>query len=576
MKHPARIDEPKRAPSPMQAEIARIADIARFVGDDAATALADELIEQLPRGELNLLVVGQFKRGKSTLVNALLGADVMPTGALPITGVVTTIRYGSERTITIGLRGRGLQSILPAELALYVSEHHNPGNRLKVERVDVQWPSERIGGFAIFDTPGVGSTFEHNTCAAYSALPRADAAILVVGPEPPIGASEVQYAHSVLASSERLFIVLNKSDLAGPDLPSILEFTRNAVSQAFPPNASVDIIPLSATRARERQREGLEDAAFADFVAQLQRFARDQGESTRRRSARRRATSLIQRLDILLAMGWAAVNLPLAERNRRRQLVEQALQSLEDRVRPLLLSVDDDVKQLVFEVQAGLDRCYESERFSLDGLSQKLSSEASSQSRSKQLEKLIESKAHVWRDEAVRTASLRLHECAIKYGRLLGELEAAALRAGCDALHIDPRALEPHEIEFASATLQLATSLQPTTGLELAVAFLIDLIPMPFRQPILKRRIKDTLTHELDAVRGKLRFGLGRELDPWRRLVHSTIIESVDQTRQSILNVFRDLSTDGDGTVKSELEQLSTIREELGTITIRLAEQKAS
>lgn len=560
----------------MQTDIARIADIARFVGDDAATSLADELIEQLPRGELNLLVVGQFKRGKSTLVNALLGADVMPTGALPITGVVTTIRYGSERTITVGLRGKGINNITPAELALYVSEHHNPGNRLKVERVDVQWPSERIRGFAIFDTPGVGSTFEHNTSTAYAALPRADAAILVVGPEPPIGAAEMQYARSVLASSEQLFIVLNKSDLAGQDLPSILEFTRSAASQAFERDVPIDIIPLSATRARERQREGLEDDPFADFVAQLRRFAHDQGESTRQRSAQRRATSVIQRLDVLLAMRWAAINLPLAERDRRRHVVEEALQSLDDRVRPLLLTVDDDVKQLIADVQAGLDRCYESERFSLDGVSQRLSSEGSSQSRSAQLENLITGKADVWREQAVRTASSRLHEHAIKYGRLLGELEAAALRAGCDALHVDPRALEPQEIEFASATLQLATSLQPTTGLELAVAFLIDLMPVPLRRRILKRRIKDTLAHELDALRGKLRYGLGRELDPWRRLAQNTITESVDQTRQSILNVFRDLSTDSAVTTKSELDQLSRLRQELSEIKEHLCQERAA
>ena len=560
----------------MQADIARIAGIARVVGDDVTMSLAEDLIEQLPRGELNLLVVGQFKRGKSTLVNALLGADVMPTGALPITGVVTTIRYGPEPEINVARRGRVVQSVDPDQLALYVSEQHNHGNALNVEKVDVRWPSDRIRGFAIFDTPGIGSTLEHNTTIAYDALPRADAAILVVGTEPPIGASEVQYARRVLASSEQLFIVLNKSDLAGPDLPAILEFTHDAALHAFEQTVPVDVIPLSATQARERQREGTEDPAFAAFVSGLRRFARDQGETTRRRSAQRRAATLVQRLDVLLAMRSSAVNLPFAERERRRNLVEQTLQSLDDRVRPLLLVVDDDVRQLITNLQADLDRCYEGELLAIDALSQRLSMESSSRRRSNQLEELIGDKAEDWRERAVGTAGLRLREFAFKYGRLVGELEAAAIRAGCDALHVDPRTLEPQQIEFTSANLQLLASLEPTTGLELAVAFLIDLIPMPLRRPILRRRMGNTLIRELDAIRGKLRFGIGRELEPWRRMVHGIIVESVDQTRQSVLNVFRDLSTDDEGTTKSELDRLATLRQELSSIKNRLVREPAA
>lgn len=560
----------------MQIDIARLADIARFIGDDFVTSLADELIEQLQRGELNLLVVGQFKRGKSTLVNALLGADIMPTGSLPMTGVITTIRYGPEPAITVELRGRGIRSIAPVELPLYVTEQHNPGNGLKVERVDVQWPSDRIRGFAIFDTPGVGSTFEHNTSTAYAALPRADAAILVLGPEPPIGASEVQYAQSVLASSEQLFIVLNKSDLAGQDLPVVVEFTRNAISQALKHDAYIDVVPMSATRAREQQKEHGEDPAFADFVSTLARFAREQGETTRHRSARRRAASLIQQLDTLLAMRRAALNLPLDERDRRRHLVEKALEKLDDRVPPLLLTVDDDVKRLINDLQAELDRSYSFELSKVSFMADNLSKESSARKRSKLLEDAIAETAQTWRAKSVASATAHLHSCATKYERLAGEYQNAALHAGCNALGIDARALEPHQLEFASAHLQLVASLEPTTGLELVVAFFIDLLPMIVRQRILKRRLKDTLTHELDALRGKLRFGISRDLNPWRRSVHDEIVESVDRTRQSVLNVFRELSSDGETTAIGDLDRLTSMRQELSEVGQRISDQGAS
>jgi ribosome biogenesis GTPase A len=152
--------------------IARIETLARNVDDETAVKLAHELAQQLPRGELNLLVVGQFKRGKSSLINALLGDDVMPTGALPVTGAVTAIRFGSDRRLTVLFREREPQSITKSELPFYVSEEHNAANRLGVERVEVFWPAAAIRGVTLFDTPGIGSTYTHNTAAAHATLPR--------------------------------------------------------------------------------------------------------------------------------------------------------------------------------------------------------------------------------------------------------------------------------------------------------------------------------------------------------------------------------------------------------------------
>ena len=58
---------------------------------------AQDAQEPLERGELWIVVVGQFKRGKSTLLNALLGEAVLPTGVVPVTSVVTCLRCARER-----------------------------------------------------------------------------------------------------------------------------------------------------------------------------------------------------------------------------------------------------------------------------------------------------------------------------------------------------------------------------------------------------------------------------------------------------------------------------------------------
>jgi Dynamin family len=555
----------------MQEAVSDIARLAQNVGDDTASALAEELADQLPRGDLNLLIVGQFKRGKSTLVNALLGDDVMPTGALPITGVVTAIRYGDERAIEVRLRHEQQPRRVPADdLALFVSEHYNPGNRLGVERVDVSWPSERIRGFVLFDTPGVGSTFEHNTTTARAALPRADAAVLVVGPDPPIGSEELRYAQEVVAQSEHLFVVLNKSDIAGNALKEVLDFTSDAVSQVVSDREEVDIIPLCATRARDAQRHAREDEAFQHFANLLQMFVNDHGLATRERSARRRALAILQRLDTLLAMRREALNLPRVEREHRRTLVERALQTFDDRVRSLELMVDDDVRRLRIALEEDMDRLHDRDRSIFCASAVELSKEPASRLRDERLEALIVDRVRVWREEAIERARRELYADATKYARLLGELEVAAFEAGCKALHVDAGELTPRNIVFAPAKLDLIASLVPTTSLELIVAFLVDLLPTPLREPILKRRYERTLTRELDAVRGKLRYGIAHDLEPWRRSVHATISEAIDSTRRVVLAAFGELAAGADAPEEPELERVSAFQHDIAAIRLEL------
>lgn len=557
----------------IESAIERIEALARAVHDETLATLAHELAEQLPRGELNLLVVGQFKRGKSSLINALLGADVMPTGALPVTGIATAVRFGETRRVDVWFRG-GLEkrSVSVNELASYVSEHDNPSNQCDVERVEVWWPSETIRGLALFDTPGVGSTYTRNTAAAHATLPRADAAILVVGPEPPIGAEELRYARDVVASSERLFVVLNKSDIAGGALQEILEFTRAAVSEIVGRRQKVDVVPLSATRARQAQCDGAPDAAFTGFVESLRSFVDDHGDATRERSLRRRVTVLLQRLEALLAMRCAALELPAAERERRKKLVERALHTVDDRVRSLELMVDDDVRRLRIALEEATDRFHDRDRPRFRSLAAELAKERSKQRRSDWLERAVAERASAWRKDAVGQALRQLQSDVDKYGRLLGEIEASALEAGCDVLHVRPATLTPRHIEFAPAKLELIASLMPTTGLELIVAFAIELLPRALRQPILRKRYHDVLSRELDALRGKLRYGIAHDLEPWRRSVRTTIASSIEGTRGAVLAIFEKLASTEDTTQEAELAHVHALRAEVRSLEQGIAD----
>ena len=129
------------------------------------------LLERLDAARLRVLVVGEAKRGKSTLVNALLGRDVLPSGVTPLTAVTTTVRYGDdERAEVRFLDGHDEKHPLTA-LPDLVTERGNPGNRRRIADVTVYVAAPVLaGGVELADTPGTGSVFEWDTQAARAAL----------------------------------------------------------------------------------------------------------------------------------------------------------------------------------------------------------------------------------------------------------------------------------------------------------------------------------------------------------------------------------------------------------------------
>ncbi len=127
---------------------------------------------KLAEGAFNLVVLGQFKRGKSTLINALLGEKILPTAIVPLTSVVTILRYGPQLRVEVQYLDERKQEVQLADLPAYITERENPRNQKGVKEVTVFYPSAYLkGGLRIIDTPGAGSVYSHNTDVAYAYLP---------------------------------------------------------------------------------------------------------------------------------------------------------------------------------------------------------------------------------------------------------------------------------------------------------------------------------------------------------------------------------------------------------------------
>jgi len=204
------------APGESDPLLTALTELAALGGDDDRATL-DTLRGRLAGRRLRVLVAGEAKRGKSTLVNALLGRPVLPVGVTPLTALATTVRYGQDEGATAVYRDGRTEAFPLSALDDLVTERGNPGNRRNIASVTATVDAPVLArGTELVDTPGTGSVYAHNTAEAEAALETMDAAVFVPTADPPVSASERELMARVAELAVTMFVVLNKADyLAG-------------------------------------------------------------------------------------------------------------------------------------------------------------------------------------------------------------------------------------------------------------------------------------------------------------------------------------------------------------------------
>ena len=207
-----------------------------------------ELIEKQEKNEIVISVIGQFKRGKSTLVNALLDDEILPVGIVPVTSVVTKIEYGKKK-IRVFLDRGNIKEIDANELPKYVNEQENPNNKLGVLSIAMNSQSDFIkDGIILVDTPGVGSVHRHNTDAAYAFVKESDGVIFMISVDSPINEIEIEFLKNAKEFASKFYFVVNKIDNVSEDeLVQYISYCKTLLC-AILDIADVNMIPVSAKK----------------------------------------------------------------------------------------------------------------------------------------------------------------------------------------------------------------------------------------------------------------------------------------------------------------------------------------
>ena len=220
-----------------------------------------KLIDRLENKKITIAVIGQFKRGKTTLINTILGEKLLPVGIVPITAAITRIEYAEpkERCDTPSMATvyftNGLSQQVPiADLNKYISEQENRDNERGVAEVELQTNADFLkDGLTLVDTPGVGSVHENNSKSAMDFARESDGVIFMISVDSPLNQIEVDFLRKVRRFAGKFYFVVNKIDrVDAEELDEYLEYCRDliiAIMELDDEDAkAIRLLPVSARK----------------------------------------------------------------------------------------------------------------------------------------------------------------------------------------------------------------------------------------------------------------------------------------------------------------------------------------
>ena len=323
-----------------EAALNRLADLATEFGAEHTASAARSIAERVSEGRFYVACIGQFKRGKSTLLNALIGHAVLPTAVVPVTAVPTIIRHGERPAARVRFQSAEWTDIPVSAVEEYVSEQKNPENAKGVAAVEIFVPSPLLeSGMCFVDTPGLGSVFAGNTAATHAFIPHIDAAIFVIGADPPLSGDELQLVESVSREVHDLVFVLNKADRANAaERSAAVDFARRVLETRL----KRTLPAIFEVSALDRLEQTGPEWDWQSLLHALEELVQHSGRSLVRKATERGIRHAANQLLAVVKEERNALQRPLEDSERRIASLRKTLGESEVRMRDLgvLLSAE--------------------------------------------------------------------------------------------------------------------------------------------------------------------------------------------------------------------------------------------
>jgi GTP-binding protein EngB required for normal cell division len=211
----------------------------------------DLIVRRLEAPEFEIAVFGRVSSGKSSLLNHVVGGDVLPVGVTPITAVPTRLVRGDRPAALISFAEEAARTVPVEELRLYASEEGNPGNRKHVTGILVQLPASRLrDGIVLVDTPGIGSLARSGSAETFAYLPRCDLGVVLIDAASTLTPDDLDVLRLLYEAGIPAHVLLSKADLlTSADRQRTVDYVRKRVQQEL--SLELPVHPVSTVGADE-------------------------------------------------------------------------------------------------------------------------------------------------------------------------------------------------------------------------------------------------------------------------------------------------------------------------------------
>ncbi|AUX28577.1 MULTISPECIES: dynamin family protein [Sorangium] len=248
-----------------------LAEFAEGLGaKSVGTRITNDLVKKLEADRFHLVVVGEFNHGKTTFVNALLGASILPVGVTPTTAVIHHLEYAAEPRAEV-VYASGERAGLPFEdVRAFTVGGERSSSAGEVKFLEVGYPAELLRERVVLvDTPGVNDLSLQRADITYSYIPRSDAVLFLIDAGQPLKESERVFLQDKLLGQSRdkiLFVVTKRDIWSHDEEAEALAYIRGELGKLV---KSPVVFPISSERELEGDRAG---SGMPELLDHLTRF----------------------------------------------------------------------------------------------------------------------------------------------------------------------------------------------------------------------------------------------------------------------------------------------------------------
>ncbi len=547
----------------------------------------EELAAKLLDRSFNLVVVGEFKRGKSTLINALLGQALLPTGVIPLTSVVTVLQFGTLCDGSVTFDDGHIEPVSLDTLAEFVTERGNPKNARGVREAHVRVPARCLmQSTRLIDTPGIGSLHTHNTDLTYRYLPQADAVIFVASADQPMSRVELDFLIEVRRYAGKILCVLNKMDnLQEDERAESRAFVSAAVTQAL--GVPVPIYPVSARAALQARETDdstlLLDSGITSFETALQQFLMDEGDAVWQRSLHRQVARLLSEASLAAKLELRALSSPI-------EVLDDHIRALADKKRGLLQKARDANAILGAEVrgivgkemmpQLELFKAALDQRLSLDleswsATTKGLGTTAFRSALKARCISEIRRASEVWETETDVTLQTALAQVSDRLAQGIQQDLNEVLRDSAQLFDIAFAPIAP-DMQWRRRGEFAIKAWDEPPGLKTLTDALTSVLPRPIGKAIVLREAKPRGAALVDMHIGRLRHALEERISDNSRTFQEDLAQRVDRTLADIEGAImraKGLRRQGEAQVRQRQADLGDILAKIGELEDQAREE---